>query len=61
MHFKKVGSFKFLGYLTIFKDEIKEEIKARIAVGNFAALIKQVKIKLYKTMTKPIVMYGINT
>jgi hypothetical protein len=51
------------------KNEIKEEIKARITAGNRCcyalkhifksrAVSKAVKTKIYKTLVKPIVMYG---
>lgn len=30
MHFEEVGSFKYLRFLITFKNEIKEEITARV-------------------------------
>jgi hypothetical protein len=67
--FEEVTTFKYLGSLITKKNEIGEEIKMRIAAGNQCCYGLQhlfrsrkvsriVKIKIYKTILKPIVMFG---
>jgi hypothetical protein len=69
MLFEEVNCFKYLGSMITSKNEIKEEIKARITAVNSCyyalkhifksrAVSKAVKTKIYKTLVKPIVMYG---
>jgi hypothetical protein len=66
--FEEVTTFKYLGSLITKKNEIGEEIKTRIAAGNRCyyglhlfrsrTVSRIVKIKIYKTILKPIVMFG---
>lgn len=70
--FKRVREFKYLG--TVFNEggSCEAEINARIQAGNrcyhsLGQLLKarnlsrQVKIRLYKTLIQPVVMYGCET
>jgi hypothetical protein len=54
------------------KNVISKEIKSRIAAGNtcfynlqqifrFRAMSQAIKIKIYKTMVKPVAVYGSET
>jgi hypothetical protein len=69
MVLEEVTTFKYLGSLITKKNEIGEEMKMRIAAGNLCYYGLQhlfrsrtasriVKIKIYKTISKPIVMFG---
>jgi hypothetical protein len=69
MVFEEVTNFKYLGSLITRKNEIGEEIKMRIAAGNRCyygllhlfgprTMSRRVKIKIYKTILKPIVIFG---
>jgi hypothetical protein len=69
MVLEEVTTFKYLGSLITKKNEIGEEIKMRIAAGNRCYYGLQhlfrsrtvgriVKIKINKTILKPIVMLG---
>jgi hypothetical protein len=64
MVFEEVINFKYLGSLITRKNEIGEEIKMRIAAGNRCYYGLQQnseqnsKIKIYKTILKPVVMFG---
>jgi hypothetical protein len=69
MFFEEVTTFKYLGSLITKKNEFGEEIKMRIAVGNRCCyglqhlfrsrmVSRMVKIKIYKTILKPVVMFG---
>jgi hypothetical protein len=66
---EEVTNLKHLGSLITKKNEIGEEIKMRIAAGNrhyyglhhlfrSRTVSRIVKIKIYKTVLKPIVMFG---
>ena len=70
--FARVQNFRYLGALIISKNLITDEIKSRIAAGNRCfyslrqifrsrAMSKAVKIKIYKTMVKPVVVFGSET
>jgi hypothetical protein len=68
MVFEEAITFKYLGSLIIKKNEIGEEIKMRIAAGNRCyyglqlfrsrTVSRIVKIKIYKTILKPVVVFG---
>jgi hypothetical protein len=70
--YKKCSSFKYLGSLITEDNNMKEEIRSRIAGGNrcylalqriFKArsLSKNLKLKVYRTIVRPVVMYGSET
>jgi len=70
--FAMVQNFRYLGALIISKNVIIDEIKSRIAAGNRCfysirhifrakAISKSVKIKIYKMMVKPLVVFGSET
>ena len=70
--FARVQHFRYLGALIISKNLIIDEIKSRIAVFNRCfyslrqifrakAISKAVKIKIYKMMVKPVVVFGSET
>src|SRR6202012_2350336 len=68
-NFEVVQSFKYLGSINNISNDIEEEILMRTTQGNkcFYALRHLFKsslrtnIKLYKSMIRPIVMYGSGT
>jgi phage host-nuclease inhibitor protein Gam len=64
-----VSSFKYLGNVTNNKGRISEYVKDRIQVGNrtYAAnhhmlkseiMKRSAKMQIYKTLIRPVVMYG---
>ena len=64
--------FKYLGTTLTSKDSIQEEIKNRLKVGNAcyylvqnllssSLLSKKLKIKIYRTIILPAVLYGCET
>lgn len=70
--FERVGDFKYLGALITDKNENNMEIKARIAAGNrayfsFLNLLKskivsrKTKLTIYRTVIRPVVLYGSET
>jgi hypothetical protein len=70
--FNRVQKFKYLCSLLTQNNEIQEEIKARIHAGNKCyfglnklfksrMLSKSLKIQLYRTLIRPVVMYGCET
>ena len=72
MTYEKVIAFKFLGSLLTNQNFIQEEIKCRIKAGNLCyysvqtllrsrLLSKNLKIKIYKTIIWPVVLYGCET
>ena len=69
---KKVKTFKYLGSLLTNQNSIQEEIKCRLKVGNSCyysvqtllssrLLSKNLKIKIYKTIILPVLLYGCET
>ena len=67
--YEKVKSFKYLGSLVTNQNSIQEEIKHRLKAGiscyyTFQTLLssrllsKNLKIKIYKTIILPVVLYG---
>jgi hypothetical protein len=67
--FETVKQFKYLGKTLTNKNSIHEEIKSRLKSGNTcyysvqnllpsSLLSKSVKIKIYRTIILPVVLYG---
>ena len=72
LSFEKVEIFKYLGVTVTNTNDIREEIKRRINMGNACyyslekilsspLLFKKLKINTYKTIVLPIVLYGCET
>ena len=68
---ERVEEFKYLG-TTLNKNSIQEEIKSRLKLGNAcyylvwnplssSLLSKKLKIKIYRTIILPVVLYGCET
>ena len=69
---ERVEEFKYLGKTLTNKNSIREEIKSRLKVGNAcyysvqnllssSSLSKKLKIKIYRTIILPVVLYGCET
>jgi hypothetical protein len=70
--YEKVESFKYLGSVMTSLNDIQTEIKSKIAAGNkryyaLGPILKRrstsqsIKIRLYKTIIRPAVIYGAET
>lgn len=70
--YERVKQFKYLGGVVSEDNEVSLEIKARLAAGNrcyfsFQRLLKsslitrKLKLLVYKTIIKPVVLYGSET
>jgi len=70
--FERVEEFKYLGTTLTYQYSIQEEIKSRLKSGNscyypvqnllfFSLLSKNLKIKIYRTIILPVVLYGCET
>ena len=69
---ERVEEFKYLGTTLTNKNSIQKEIKSRLKLGNAcyhsvqnllssSLLSKNLKIKLYRTIILPVVLYGCET
>jgi hypothetical protein len=70
--FENVSQFKYLGMTVTDQNLIQEEIKRRLNSGNacyhlvqnllFSRLLsKYLKVRIYKTIILPVVLYGCET
>ena len=69
LSFENVEKFRYLGVTVTNTNDIREEIKRRINMGNACyyslekivssrLLSKKLKVKTYKTIILPVVLYG---
>ena len=69
---KRVEGFRYLGTTLIDQNSIQEEIKSRLKSGNacyhsvqnlssYSSLSKNLKIKIYRTIILPFVLYASET
>jgi len=70
--FERVEEFKYLGTILTSQNSTQEEIKRRLKSGNAcyhslqnllssSLLSKNIKIKIYRTIILPVVLYGCGT
>ena len=65
--FERVEEFKYLRITLTYQDSIQEEIKSRLKLGQVQNILsstllsKNLKIKIYKIIFLPVVMYGCET
>ena len=71
-YIERVEDFKYLGTTLTNQNSIQEEIKSRLTLGNAcyysvqnllssSLLSKKLKIKIYRTIVLPVVLYGCET
>ena len=70
--FERVQEFRYLGTTLMNQNSIQEEIKRKLKSGNVcyhsvqnllssSFLSKNLKIKIYRTIIMPVVLYGFET
>ena len=70
--FERMEEFRYLGTTLIYQNSIQEEVKSRLRSGNVcyhtvqnvlssSMLSKNLKIKIYRTIILPLVLYGCET
>src|SRR5215813_11172196 len=70
--FERVEEFKYLGTTLTYQNSIQEEVKSRLKSGNACyysvqnllssrLLSKNLKIRIYRTIILPVVLYGCET
>jgi hypothetical protein len=70
--FERAEEFKYLGTTLTYQNSIQEEVKSRLKLWNACShseqnllssslLSKNLKIKIYRTIISPIVLYGCET
>ena len=70
--FERVKDFRYLGTTLIDQNSVQEEIKSKLKSGNACChtvqnilsssmLSKNLKIKIYRTIILPLVLYGCET
>ena len=70
--FERVEEYKFMGKILTKQNSIQDEIKSRLKSGNACyhsvqnllssrLLSKNLKIKIYSTISLPVVLYGCET
>jgi hypothetical protein len=69
---ERVEEFKYLGTMLTDQNTLQEDIKSRLKLGNACyhsvqnllssrLLSKDLKIKIYRTIILPVVLYGYET
>jgi hypothetical protein len=60
--FENVVQFRYMGTTITNENMIQEEIKSRLNSGNACYhSVQNIKIKIYKTIILPVVLYGYET
>jgi UDP-galactopyranose mutase len=70
--FERVEEFKYLGTTSTNQNSIQEDVKSRLQLGNACyysvqnllssmLLSKNLKIRIYRTIILPVVLYGCET
>jgi hypothetical protein len=70
--FERVEEFKYLGTILTNQNSIQEEVKSRLNLGNACyylvqnllssrLLSKDLKIRIYRTIMLPVILYGCET
>jgi hypothetical protein len=60
--FERLEQFKYLGTTLTNRNSIQDEIKTRLKSGNACYhLMQDIKIKIYRTIILPVVLYGCET